>query len=152
MSKIEKDVEALVEPIASSLGYELVEVQYIKMSNGYNLTIFIDSKNGINIDDCEKLHRAIDEPLDELNPTNDTPYILNVSSCGLDRPLKNLKDYLRGVGREVEVKFYAPIENKKSIIGVIDSTNEKELVLNIENEIIKIDISKIAAVLPIIKI
>ena len=63
-----------------------------KKVNGNNLTIYIDKVGGVTIDDCEALHRLIDAPLDELDPTGGVAYTLNVSSCGLDRPLKNLKD------------------------------------------------------------
>ncbi|MBO7508237.1 MAG: hypothetical protein J6T39_01155 [Clostridia bacterium] len=82
-------VEEMAKPIVDNLGYELVEVKYSKGYSGMELTLFIHSPNGITLDDCEKVSKAIDEPLDELNPTKDEPYSLNVSSLGLDRPIKN---------------------------------------------------------------
>jgi len=149
-SRVIELVEPLVEKYASELGLEIVEVEYVKKPNGFNLTIFIDKQGGITIDDCEKLHNLIDEPLDELNPTNNQPYILNVSSCGLDRPLKTVKDYIRCKGREVEVKFYAPFNGKKSYTGIIHGVNEENLLINSNDEIYSLPINKIAAVLPII--
>jgi len=68
----------LAKPFADEFGLELVEVNYEKKHDGMNLTITIDKEGGVDINDCEKLHRAIDEPLDQLNPTDDHPYILNV--------------------------------------------------------------------------
>lgn len=149
-SRVVELVEPLVEKYAQELGLEIVEVEYIKKPNGFNLTIFIDKQGGITIDDCEKLHNLIDEPLDELNPTNNQPYILNVSSCGLDRPLKTIKDYIRCKGREVEVKFYAPYDGKKSYIGFIDGVVDENLVINNNGQTYSLPINKIAAVLPII--
>ena len=73
-------VQEMATPIVENLGYELVEVRYAKGFSGMELTLFIHSKNGISLDDCERVSRAVDEPLEELNPTNDMPYTLNVSS------------------------------------------------------------------------
>ena len=149
-SRVVELVEPLVEKFASDLGLDLVEVEYVKKPNGFNLTIFIDKQGGVSIDDCERLHNLIDEPLDELNPTNNQPYILNVSSCGLDRPLKTIKDFIRCKGREVEVKFYAPYEGRKSYVGIIDGVENENLIINNNGEIYNLPINKIAAALPII--
>ncbi|MBQ9790630.1 MAG: ribosome maturation factor RimP, partial [Clostridia bacterium] len=80
MSKITEKVHEFLNPIVQNLGYEIVDVEYEKKFDGFNLTIFIDGENGISLDDCEKVHTAIDEPLDELDPTNGASYTLNVSS------------------------------------------------------------------------
>lgn len=161
MSKIAESVEGLVKPFADSLGLEIVEVEYGKKVNGNNLTIFIDKVGGVSIDDCEALHRLIDEPLDKLDPTEGSAYTLNVSSCGLDRPLKNLKDYLRKVGTLVDVKLYSPNEfeiggkvvNLKVLRGKIEKADEGCLTIIDENgEEIKINRSVIGAVIPVIEI
>ena len=94
-----EEVEKLVAPIAESFGCELVEVEFAKKHNGDNLTVFIDKKDGyIDIVDCETVHTAIDEPLDELDPTQGKPYTLNVSSPGIDRPIVTDKDFARNIG------------------------------------------------------
>ncbi len=151
MAKIVEEVEKLIEPIAISIGLEVVDIEYSKKYNGYNLSIFIDKQGGILVEDCEKLHNLIDAPLDELNPTNDVPYILNVSSCGIDRPLVKLKDYLRNVGSKVELKFYAPYNGKKVIEASIVNANEKEVVVNDGKEELTIEMNKIASCLPVIE-
>ena len=69
MANVKKQVEDLVTPIADELGLEIVEVVFEKKYDGMNLTIYIDKKGGVNLDDCEAFHKAIDEPLDELDPT-----------------------------------------------------------------------------------
>jgi len=152
LSKVSEAVEELVKPIAENFGLEIVEVEYVKKPNGNNLTIFIDKNGGVTIDDCEAFHRAIDEPLDKLDPTNGVSYILNVSSCGLDRPLKNLKDYLRNVGNKVDVKFYKPFNGQKVLTGKIVDANENILTIEDDNQsVFEINIDIIASVLPVVE-
>ena len=116
-SKVVERCNAHIVPIIEKMGYDVLEVEYAKKVDGMNLTFYIDKiPNGITIDDCEKVNNAITDVLDEINVSDDTPYILNVSSAGLDRPVKNHKDFLRNKGKEVEIKLYSPINNKKSYI------------------------------------
>ena len=79
-------VEQLVKPIIESLGYEYVETEFAKQGKDYLLTIYIDSASGIDLNDCEKVSRAIDPVIDEADPIEQA-YCLCVSSLGLDRPL-----------------------------------------------------------------
>ncbi|MDE7454242.1 MAG: ribosome maturation factor RimP [Clostridia bacterium] len=118
MGKVAEQVLALVEPIAKDFGLEVLEVLYEKKYDGMNLTIVIDKDGGVTINDCEKLHRAIDEPLDELDPIEGS-YTLNVSSPGLDRPLKLERDYQRNLNKKILVKLYKPIDKKKTFEGVL---------------------------------
>lgn len=144
-------VEELVTPIAEEMGYEIVDVEYLKKYNGMNLTIFITKEGGINIEDCEAFSRAIDDPLEELNPTNDESYILNVSSPGLDRPLKNEKDFKRNMGTEIEVKFYAQIDGKKKVEGILHDYSADTITLKINDTLSTFELNKISQILPIIK-
>ena len=121
--KLTEKVLDFLTPYAQSLGLEIIEVEYAKKFNGMNLTIIITKDGGIGIQDCERLHRLIDAPLDELNPTCDAPYILNVSSAGIDRPFKTERDFLRHIGKEIEIKLYAPLNGKKSIDGLLIDFN-----------------------------
>lgn len=139
MANIKESVEKLVAPIVEGFGLELVEVTYEKKFDGMNLTIFIDKKGGVDLDDCERVHRAIDEPLDELDPTNGASYTLNVSSCGLDRELKTDKDFARNIDEELEIKLYQKIQNSKEYVGVLKSfTNENITIENKKGEEIEI--------------
>lgn len=133
-SKTVQIIEGNINPIIEKMGYEVVEVEYGKKVDGMNLTFYIDTPNGISIDDCEKVHKAIDGPLDQLNPTNDEKYILNISSCGLDRPLKTDRDFKRNIGKLVDVKLYKSIEKKKDFTGTIVEFNEENLVLEIDGK------------------
>ena len=140
MSKISEQIEKFIEPIVTELGYEIVEVEFAKKHNGDNLTVFIDKKEGyIDITDCEKVHNAIDEPLDELDPTMGKPYTLNVSSPGIDRPIVTDKDYNRNLGQMLEVKLFQAILKKKIFIGKLLSFDESKIELETEKETIKLE-------------
>ncbi len=140
MSKISEQIEKFIEPIVTELGYEIVEVEFAKKHNGDNLTVFIDKKDGyIDIVDCETVHTAIDEPLDELDPTQGKPYTLNVSSPGIDRPIVSDKDYNRNLGEVLEVKLFQAIQKKKIFIGKLLSFDETSIELEVENETVKLE-------------
>ena len=90
----EKTRQALT-PVIERLGFEVVDVEYVKKSDGMNLTVYIYIPRGVTIDDCETVHNAVNPVIDELNPTDDKPYIFNISSPGLDRPFKAQRDFER---------------------------------------------------------
>ena len=102
---------------------------YEKKYDGMNLTIFIDKKGGVNLEDCEKFHRAIDEPLDELDPTNGLSYTLNVSSPGLDREIKTDKDFGRNIGEVLEINLFKKIGLTKKFVGELLKFDENIIVI-----------------------
>lgn len=135
----------LSKPI-DDLGYELYDVEYAKKQNGMNLTLFIVKKEGttITIDDCEIVHRVADKMLDELDPTGETPYYLNVSSLGLDRPIKTEKDFLYNKGKQVEIKLFQPLDNKKDLAGEIVDFKDGKVIFKIDEKEVAIDLKSIA--------
>ena len=149
---VKERVEELVLPIINGLGYELVEVTYQKQHDAMHLTIYIDSEKpgGISLDDTEIVANAIDQPLDELDPTGGESFVLNVSSPGLDRPLKTERDYKKKIGTEIEVSLYAPINGKKKYIGKLLSFENDVISLEIENGELKIETKCIAVAKPYI--
>ena len=151
MSKIADAAEQVVRPIVEANGMELVEVEFKKLYGTPTLTVYIDKPGSVSLDDCELIHRAIDGPMDELDPTEGAPYNLNVSSPGLDRPLKTLNDYKRKLGEKVEVSLYAPVEGKKKYIAVLDEATEEEITLKEGEKTIKIQLKQIAAAKPYIE-
>ena len=150
-SKVELLCEENIKPIIEKLGYDVIEIEYAKKVDGMNLTFVIDNENGINLEDCEKVHKIIDEKLDELNSTNDVPYILNVSSVGIDRPIKNHKDFLRNKGKQVELKLFTPFEGKKSYIGELKNFTDSDIVIVVDSEEKVFSKEKVAQVIPVIK-
>ena len=133
MGKVVESVTELVAPIAEGMGLEVVEVTYKKCYDGMNLTVVIDKDGGVTIDDCERLHRAIDQPLDELDPI-ECAYTLNVSSPGIDRPLTLPRDYKRNLDKDISVRLYKPLDGKKIYEGTLtaydDETKGKEITFN----------------------
>lgn len=118
-SKVVDRCNAHIVPIIEDLGYDVLEVEYVKKVDGMNLTFYIDKPAGITIDDCEKVNNAITDVLDEINVSDDAPYILNVSSAGLDRPIKNQKDFARNKGKQVEIKLYVAKDKQKVFTGAL---------------------------------
>lgn len=150
MSKVADSVRQLVEPIAQQFGLEVVEVVYEKKYDGMNLTIFIDKDGGVSIADCEKLHRAIDEPLDELDPISEA-YTLNVSSLGIDRPLKTDRDFKRNLNKKITVKLYKALDGKKTFNGELISYDEQQFVIDTGKEQLTFNRQQCAHIEPVIE-
>lgn len=102
---IEVKTEQLVTPIVNENHFELVDVEYVKEGSNWYLRVYVDKENGIDIDDCVLVSRALEAKLDEEDFIADA-YILEVSSPGLTRPLKKEKDFIRNMGKRVEVKLF----------------------------------------------
>ena len=109
-------VTKIAAPLAEELGYFLWDVEYVKEGADMYLRITIDSEDGITIEDCEKMHRAIDPLLDEIDPIEDA-YHLEVSSPGIERELKTDMQINACEGWQVEVRLYAPVDGSKSFLG-----------------------------------
>ena len=147
-------VEENLKEVITNLGYELYEVEFAKKQNGMNLTLYITSPNGpITIKDCELVHRTVDPILDELDPTNGAGYYLNVSSVGLDKPIKTDKDFKRCLNTEIYIKLFAQKDNQKEIIGILKSFDENEITVEVKSETsIVISRQNIAVCKPNVKI
>ena len=111
-------VQALVQSTVSELGYELIDVEFQKEQTDWILTLYIDSPNGVTVDDCEQVSRAVEPLLDDADPITQS-YFLSVSSPGIDRPLKKERDFERSLNKEIVVKLYAPQDKKKEFIGTL---------------------------------
>ena len=149
---VKDSVTELVRPILEKLGYELVEVTYKKQHDAMHLTIYIDSdkEGGVSLDDTEIVANAIDAPLDELDPTAGAPFVLNVSSPGLDRPLKTDRDYQKKIGTEIEVSLYKAISGEKKWIGTLKGYEEGIVTLETKSGEIKLETKDIALAKPYI--
>lgn len=139
-----KDIVDLIykisEPIISEFGFELVDVEFVKEGSSYFLRIFIDKPGGITIDDCQKVSQIISEELDKQDPI-DVAYYLEVSSPGLDRPLKTDKDLNRNLGEDVEVSLYKNFQGKKKLVGELLSFDE-DFIKIIDSELGEIEIPR----------
>ncbi|MBO5416587.1 MAG: ribosome maturation factor RimP [Clostridia bacterium] len=109
-------VTELAEPLAEEFGYFLWDVEFVKEGGRRILRITIDSEEGITIDDCEKMHRALDPVLDEADPIQEA-YYLEVSSPGIERELRTDMHIEACEGWDAEVRLYAPVDGAKSFRG-----------------------------------
>ncbi len=121
-------VRDLIGPVAESLGYMLWDVEYVKEGAEMVLRITIDSENGIGIEDCEKMHRAIDPVLDEADPI-EVAYRLEVSSPGVERTLTRDEHFEYCLGVEVEVKLFKAFNGMKVIRGILNDAFEDRFVI-----------------------
>lgn len=126
-------VDALLRPLVEGMGYSLDEVEYQKEQGNWILTLYIERGDGTaaDMDDCEKVSRAVDPVLDETDPIKDA-YYLSVSSIGLDRPLKKDRDFQRNLGQAVTAKLYAPLEKKKEYTGLLSAFDAVSFTLELE--------------------
>ena len=124
--------ESLCKEKIESLGFELCDVEYQKEYGDWVLTFYIDKPGGVTIDECEAVSRAIEPILDEKDPI-ESEYVLSVSSLGIDRPLKKDRDYERAMGKELEIKLYAPQNGKKQWIGTLVSFDADSFTVETES-------------------
>ena len=113
---IESHTEALLAPILEAVGFELWDVEYVKEGQDMFLRIYIDKPGGITIDDCVDVSRKLSDALDADDPTDDA-YTLEVSSPGLGRKLKKDREFEKSLGRDIDIKFYKPVDGSKEITG-----------------------------------
>ena len=143
-------VTDLIEPTLKGRDIELVDVEYKKSGKNWSLRVFIDKNQGVTVYDCQRLSREI-EDLIEIHELIDDHYVLEVSSPGLDRPLKKAADFLRNKGKRIQIKTYSPINNKKKNAGTVIDFVNGTLFLGDKKDILKISLTEIAQAKLIIK-
>lgn len=128
--EVEVLVEKLVNEIIQGTALELVDVEYVKERDWY-LRVFLSKEGGIGVEDCQWVSERLENKLDELDPIKDS-YFLEVSSPGLDRPLKKAKDFARHLGDKVEVHTFAPINGQKTLVGTLMSADDGAISLEVD--------------------
>lgn len=121
----------IAEPIAKSLGYELWDVRFEKEGANWYLRIFIDKEDGISINDCVDMSHAIDKPLDEADPIEQS-YCLEVCSPGLERDLKRDAHFEKSIGKKIMVKLIRPVDGQREFKGTLESYDNGNLELMLE--------------------
>jgi len=117
-------VEQLARQVADEMSLELVEVTLQKESRGKCLCVFVDKEGGLTLNDCESYHRKLQPMLEEVDYD-----IMEVSSPGVDRPIKNQRDFEKNRGSQVEVKLFAPVNGAKLYQGALTAMDEKTVVI-----------------------
>jgi len=136
-------VQAIVNPLLLSEGLELVEIQYRREARGWVLRLFIDKEGGVTLDDCTRISQEIGRNLD-VEDFILTPYILEVSSPGLTRPLKEEKDFIKYCNHLIKVKTFNPIEGHQQFKGKLLKVSEKQIEIETEGRIFRIPLSNVA--------
>ena len=127
----EAKAEALLAPIVSGFGFELVDVEYVKEGSTWYLRGYIDKEGGITVDECADVSRAFNEKLDEADFIDES-YIMEISSPGLGRPLKKEKDYVRSMGKELEIRTYRAINREKEFYGILTAYDAETVTIETE--------------------
>ena len=128
----EQKTEEILLPIVEEYGFELVDVEYVKEGSNWYLRAYIDKPGGIGVNDCEAVSRRLSDILDEKDYIEDS-YILEVSSPGLGRPLKKEKDFIRSMGKDVDVLLYRQIDKQKEFTGALSAYDENTVTLTMED-------------------
>ncbi|AAU23419.1 ribosome maturation factor RimP [Bacillus licheniformis] len=119
-NKVIDTVSEMVQPILDNLQLELVDIEFVKEGQSWFLRVFIDSDDGVDIEECAKVSEALSEKLDEADPIKQN-YFLEVSSPGAERPLKKEADFMKALGKNVYIKTYEPIEGNKEFEGELSA-------------------------------
>lgn len=130
-------------PVTESLGIELVDVEYIKEGSNWYVRVYIDKDGGVTVNDCEKVSNQLGAILDKEDPIPHR-YYLEVSSPGLERPLKKDKDFERYKGDLIEVKLYKPLDNKYVFEGELLGLEDNKIILKVNNKVFKFDKQEVA--------
>lgn len=141
----EAKTEELVLPIIEQNNFELVDVEYVKEAGTWYLRVYIDKPGGINIDDCELVSRTLSDLLDEKDFVEDA-YVLEVSSPGLGRPLKKEKDFVRSVGKDVDIKLYKAKDGSKDYTGTLTAFDKDTITIEDQGETMQFERKDIAMI------
>ena len=128
----ETRTEELITPILDRMNFELVDGEYVKEGGTWYLRAYIDKEGGITVNDCEAVAREMNEILDREDFVEDS-YVFEVSSPGLGRPLKKEKDYIRSMGKEVEIRTYRAINREKEFYGILSAYDENTVTIKTED-------------------
>lgn len=141
----ETRTEEILAPIVQEAGVEIYDVEYVKEGADWYLRVYIDKEEGVNINDCEVVNRALSAKMDELDFIPEA-YILEVSSPGLGRALKKERHFEKSIGKEVEVKTYKPIDKEKQFVGILQSYEEGVITIATDKKEMKFEKADVASV------
>lgn len=140
--KILSDLWTMIEPVLEPDGIELVEVEYLLLGGSWTLRLYIDTPNGVTIDDCAMVSRQIGALLDMENPI-DHRYNLEVSSPGINRVMRKLQDFERFSGRQARIRTTHKIDGRKKFSGVLRGTLDTTVLMELGNGVVEIDVENI---------
>jgi len=143
---IESIISEIAAPVVSRHLFELVDVEFVKEGVNWYLRVYIDKPGGITIEDCQIVSEELSKKIDALDPIKQS-YFLEVSSPGLERPLKTEKDFKRNKGETVMVKLYEAIDGKKEFKGKLEGLADEIItIIKDNNEVMRFERDKVAHV------
>ena len=145
MSKITDQVAELARPIVEQEGCSLWDVEYVREAGTRYLRVYIDKAEGVDIDDCERISRRLDQILDEADPIPES-YVFEVGSAGIERELKRPSDFEAFLGSEVELKLYQPINGQKSFVGILRSYEDGTTEIEVKGKLLRFNKQQTAQV------
>jgi ribosome maturation factor RimP len=143
--KITDQVAAFAQPVVEANGCQLWDVEYVREGSERYLRVYIDKAGGIDIDDCERVHRALDPILDEKDPIAES-YHFEVCSAGLERALKRPSDFARFMGSPITVKLYRPRNGLKELPVILRGYDDGKITVEAGKETIEFQKSEVALV------
>ena len=141
----ESKVENYLLPMMEEYGFELVDVEYVKEAGTWYLRAYIDKEGGISVDDCEVVSRRLSDWLDKEDFIEES-YILEVSSPGLGRPLKKEKDFVRSLGKDVEIRLYRAKDKRKEFTGALKAFDRDTVTIEEDGKEITFERPEIALI------
>lgn len=148
--KVEDIVYELAKPIVDRKNFELVEIEFKKEGPDWYLRVYVDKDGGITIDDLQSVSEELSDFLDDTDPIEQS-YIFEVSSPGIDRPLKTDRDYEKNNGNQIEIKLFSPSDGKKVFEGILKGHTTDKVEIEVDGKILHIDKSSIALIRPVVK-
>lgn len=145
MSKVTELTATLAEPVVAAQGCSLWDVEYVKEAGSFFLRVYIDKTEGVSIEDCEVISRALSDLLDEADPIQDA-YTFEVSSAGADRVLKKPAHFEAFLGEAVDLRLYKPMEGRKDFSGILSAYENGDVTLTVGEEPISFQKKDIAQV------
>ncbi len=136
-SVLVREISQLIEPILDEMEVELVDIEYLSHHGRWTVRIYVDKEGGITLDDCARVSREIDEIIDVKDIIRHA-YILEVSSPGLNRPLKKEKDFQRAVGKKIKTRVSVPLEGRRNFTGYLKDFRNGILYLEVENNLVSL--------------
>jgi ribosome maturation factor RimP len=134
---VTKQVSELIDPILSEMRFELIDVEYLSDRGRWVLRVYIDKEGGVTLDDCAKVSGELGDLIDIKNII-EHDYVLEVSSPGLNRPLKKEADFIRAIGKKIKVRTRVPVDGKRNFTGVLRDFKEQKLALDSEGGLVSL--------------
>ena len=141
-NRVVQQVMQLIEPILNEMDVELVDVEFLSVRSKWVLRIFVDEQDGITLDRCAQVSKEIGTLID-MKDIVEHEYVLEVSSPGLNRPLKKVKDFIWATGKKVTLKTVSPVNGRRKFTGILKSFNEGALAIQTDNDVFSLPLKNV---------